>query len=46
MVKTARTMFEVAGVTEEQAMEALRIAGHKLPIKTKIVRRDAYDEAQ
>jgi len=46
VVKPGRVMFEVAGVTEEQAMEALRIAGHKLPIKTKIVRRDAYDEAQ
>ncbi|MFN3368586.1 MAG: 50S ribosomal protein L16 [Thermus sp.] len=46
VVKPGRVMFEVAGVTEEQALEALRIAGHKLPIKTKIVRRDAYDEAQ
>ncbi len=46
VVKPGGVMFEVAGVTEEQALEALRIAGHKLPIKTKIVRRDAYDEAQ
>lgn len=46
VVKPGRVMFEVAGVTEEQALEALRIAGHKLPIRTKVVRRDAYDEAQ
>ncbi len=46
VVKPGRVMFEVSGVTEEQAREALRLAGHKLPIKTKVVRRDAYDEAQ
>jgi large subunit ribosomal protein L16 len=39
-------MFEVSGVTPEQAAEAFRRAGHKLPIKTKVVKRDAYDEAQ
>lgn len=46
VVKPGRVMFEVAGVTEEQAKEALRLAGHKLPVTTKVVRRDAYDEAQ
>ena len=46
VVKPGRVMFEVSGVTEEQAREALRLAGHKLPIQTKVVRRDAYDEAQ
>jgi len=46
VVKPGRVMFEVAGVTEEQAREAFRLAGHKLPIKTKFVKRDAYDEAQ
>jgi len=46
VVKPGRVMFEVAGVTEEQAREALRLAGHKLPVLTKVVRRDAYDEAQ
>lgn len=46
VVKPGRVMFEVSGVTEEQAREALRLASHKLPIQTKVVRRDAYDEAQ
>ena len=46
VVKPGRVMFEVSGVTEAQAREALRLAGHKLPIQTKVVRRDAYDEAQ
>lgn len=32
-------MFEVAGVPEEVAREALRLASHKLPVKTKIVKR-------
>ncbi|MDX2007075.1 MAG: 50S ribosomal protein L16 [Meiothermus sp.] len=46
VVKPGRVMFEVSGVSEEQAREALRLAGHKLPMQTKVVRRDAYDEAQ
>ena len=33
-------MFEVAGVSEEKAKEALRKAGHKLPIKVKFVRKE------
>ena len=37
VVKPGRAMFEIAGVTEEQAREAIRLAGHKLPIKTKFV---------
>ncbi|MBQ5414921.1 MAG: 50S ribosomal protein L16 [Firmicutes bacterium] len=37
VVKPGRVMFEIAGVTEEQAREAIRLAGHKLPIKTKFV---------
>jgi large subunit ribosomal protein L16 len=32
-------MFEITGVEEELAREALRLAGHKLPIKTKIIKR-------
>ncbi|MBQ6396268.1 50S ribosomal protein L16 [Candidatus Saccharibacteria bacterium] len=36
-VKEGTVMFEVAGVTEEQAKEALRLAGHKLPVRTKII---------
>ena len=39
VVKTGRVMFEIAGVSEEVAREALRLASHKLPIKTKIVAR-------
>ena len=37
VVKPGRIMFEVKGVPEEVAREALRLAQHKLPIKTKIV---------
>ena len=40
VVKPGRVMFEIAGVSEEVAREALRLASHKLPIKTKIVKRD------
>lgn len=39
VVKTGRVMFEVAGVEEEVAREALRLASHKLPVKCKIVER-------
>lgn len=39
VVKPGRVMFEVGGVEEEVALEALRLASHKLPVKTKIVRR-------
>jgi len=46
VVKPGRIIFEVANVTEEQAKEAFRLAGHKLPIRTKMVKREAYDEAQ
>ena len=37
--KPGRVMFEIAGVSEEVAREALRLASHKLPIKTKVVVR-------
>ena len=37
VVKPGRVMFEISGVPEEVAREALRLAGTKLPIKTKIV---------
>jgi large subunit ribosomal protein L16 len=40
VVKTGRVMFELAGVSEEAAREALRLAVHKLPIKCKIVSRE------
>lgn len=39
VVKTGRVMFEIAGVPEETAREALRLAMHKLPCKCKIVSR-------
>ena len=41
VVKPGRVMFEIAGVPEETAREALRLASHKLPCKTKIVKREA-----
>ena len=37
VVKPGRVMFEISGVPEEQAKEALRLAGTKLPVKTKVV---------
>ncbi len=40
VVKPGRIMFELAGVPEEVAREALRLASHKLPIRTKFVRRE------
>ena len=40
VVKPGRIMFEIAGVSEEVAREALRLASHKLPIKTKIVAKE------
>ena len=46
VVKPGRVMFEVSNVTEEQAREAFRLASHKLPIKTKMVKREIYDEVQ
>ena len=39
VVKPGRVLFEMGGVPEEVAREALRLAGHKLPIKTKFVKR-------
>ena len=43
VVKPGRVMFEIAGVPEETAREALRLAMHKLPIKCKFVKREAKD---
>lgn len=40
VVKTNKVMFEINGVTDEVAREALRLASHKLPIKTKIVKKE------
>lgn len=40
VVKPGRVLFEIAGVSEEIAREALRLASHKLPLKTKFVQRE------
>lgn len=39
-VKNGTVMFEMKGVTEEIAREAMRLAGHKLPVKTRFIRRE------
>jgi large subunit ribosomal protein L16 len=40
VVKPGRVMFEMSGVSEERAREAMRLAMHKLPIKCKFVKRE------
>ena len=40
VVKPGRVMFEMGGVTEEQAREAMRLASHKLPVKCKFVKKE------
>jgi len=40
VVKAQKVMFEIGGVTEDVAREALRLAQHKLPIRTKIIKRE------
>ena len=40
VVKPGRVMFEMNGVSEEVAREAMRLASHKLPVKCKIVKRE------
>ncbi|MBQ8972329.1 MAG: 50S ribosomal protein L16 [Clostridia bacterium] len=40
VVKPGRVLFEIGGVSEEVAREALRLASHKLPIKTKFIKRE------
>ena len=40
VVKPGRVMFEMSGITEEQAREALRLASHKLPVKCKFVKKE------
>ena len=44
VVKPGRVMFEIAGVEKAVADEALRLAGHKLPLKTKIVKKEETEE--
>ena len=40
VVKPGKVMFELAGVPEDLAKEAMRLAGHKLPVRTKFVTRE------
>ena len=40
VVKPGRVMFEISGVSEEVAREAMRLAGHKLPCKTKFIKKE------
>ena len=40
VIKPGRVMFEMGGVSEEQAKEAFRLAAHKLPVKCKFVKKD------
>lgn len=44
VVKPGRIMFELAGVSETVAKEAMRLAAHKLPVKTKFVTRKEFGE--
>lgn len=46
VVKPGRVLFELADVNEETAREALRLAAHKLPIKTKFVKREGNFEVE
>jgi large subunit ribosomal protein L16 len=43
-VKPGKVMFELAGVPEDLAREAMRLAGRKLPIKTKFVTREGVGQ--
>ena len=45
VVKPGRVLFEMAGIPEEVAREALRLAAHKLPITTKFIKKEAVQEA-
>ena len=40
VVKPGRVMFEIGGVTEDLAREAMRLAAHKLPIKCKFIKKE------
>ena len=42
VVKPGRVLFEIAGVPEADAREALRLASHKLPLRCKFVTRESY----
>jgi large subunit ribosomal protein L16 len=42
VVKTGRVMFEMAGVGERVAQDAMRLAAHKLPLKSRFIQRETY----
>jgi large subunit ribosomal protein L16 len=44
VVKPGRVLFEIDGVTEEVAREAIRLAGHKMPCKVKFIKREEKSE--
>ena len=43
-MKNQKVMFEIGGVSEEVAREALRLAQHKLPVKTRIITKEVETE--
>lgn len=43
VVKEGTIMFEIAGVSDEVARECLRLASHKLPVKTKVIKKESGD---
>jgi large subunit ribosomal protein L16 len=45
VIKPGRVLFEIGGVEEELSLAALRLARYKLPVKTKIIRKDAQENA-
>ena len=45
VVKPGRVLFEMAGITEEQAREALRLAANKLPLKCKFIKKDMEENS-
>ena len=45
VVKPGRVMFEIAGVPEEMARAAFRLAAHKLPVKCKVIKKESVSEA-
>jgi len=46
VVKPGRIIFEIGGVSEEIAKEAIRLASHKLPIKTRFIKREEAESAE
>ena len=46
VVRPGRVMYEIEGVTHEEALEAFRLASHKLPIRTKLVTRFGHEQGK